>query len=160
MILFKGKGQHSVEELETIIANQDELLGEKQLLIEKLRDALTTVKKWKFPETGKFWDEDKPFPKEKMSYGAAYGSNGERDYMKGIASEALSSAFKRPKTRGELIDSIEAGVECEVVVSNVEITSLMIESLNTMRVANNEEPIKYSVRLSPNFGWAVYKKVE
>jgi hypothetical protein len=50
--------------------------------------ALRRIEKWfgEFPETGKFWDDAEERP---MSYGACYGSNGERDYMRGIAREAL-----------------------------------------------------------------------
>lgn len=53
-----------------------------------LTDALQKIAAWELPETGKFWDEEK---KEPMSYGAAYGSNGERDYMKKVATAALAS---------------------------------------------------------------------
>lgn len=54
-------------------------------------EALRRIEKWfdEFPPTGRFWDDEKTRP---MSYGAAYGSNGERDYMRGIASAALAAA--------------------------------------------------------------------
>lgn len=56
------------------------------------RAALRTIEAWKLPPTGKFWpntdgsntDSDRP-----MSYGACYGSNGERDYMRAVARQAL-----------------------------------------------------------------------
>lgn len=54
---------------------------------ERLREALRIVQQWQLPPTGKFWDKEETQP---MSYGACYGSNGERDYMKAIANEALS----------------------------------------------------------------------
>lgn len=59
----------------------------------KMRRALTRIEKWhdEFPPTGVFWpnidgtNSDRP-----MSYGACYGSNGERDYMRSVARDALS----------------------------------------------------------------------
>lgn len=60
-----------------------------------LRTALERIERWfgEFPETGEFWPDpesrsglsDRP-----ISYGAAYGSNGERDYMRAIARAALT----------------------------------------------------------------------
>lgn len=57
--------------------------------LERLRAALTKIEKWfgEFPATGKFWDEQKT---DEMSYSACYGSNGERDYMRGVARDALA----------------------------------------------------------------------
>jgi hypothetical protein len=55
---------------------------------EKLRIALSTVAKWELPDTGEFVDEEKTRP---ASYGFLFGSNGERDYMRTIANEALAS---------------------------------------------------------------------
>lgn len=52
----------------------------------KMRQALEVVANWRLPSTGKFWNDDKTDP---MSYGACYGSSGERDYIKSIATEAL-----------------------------------------------------------------------
>jgi hypothetical protein len=63
--------------------------GESAPPVEKVGElvkALKIIAEWKLPETGQFWDDDKERP---MSYGACYGSNGERDYMKMIASNAL-----------------------------------------------------------------------
>jgi hypothetical protein len=48
---------------------------------------LKIIQKWQLPATGQFWDDDKTRP---MSYGACYGSNGERDFMRNIANEALN----------------------------------------------------------------------
>jgi len=56
--------------------------------VKRMREALEKIEKWfgDFPETGKFWDDEKTRP---MSYSACYGSNGERDYMRSVAREAL-----------------------------------------------------------------------
>lgn len=52
--------------------------------------ALEKIKTWfgEFPSTGKFWDND---PSRPMTYSACFGSNGERDYMRAVANEALNS---------------------------------------------------------------------
>jgi hypothetical protein len=61
---------------------------------ERLQDALKTVAQWKFPATGKFWEDvDGSISDREMSWGACYGSNGERDYMRNVAASALA-----PKT--------------------------------------------------------------
>lgn len=54
--------------------------------IEILSSALRDVADWvgKFPETGKLWPDGSP-----MSYGACFGSNGERDFMRSKAEQAL-----------------------------------------------------------------------
>lgn len=54
---------------------------------EKYEKALKAIANWQLPVTGQFWDDDKTQP---MSYGACYGSNGERDYMKALATAALT----------------------------------------------------------------------
>lgn len=56
--------------------------------VERLREVLRKIEKWhgEFPPTGRFWDKD---GNEPMSYAAAFGSNGERDYMREIARTAL-----------------------------------------------------------------------
>jgi len=53
---------------------------------EELRKALQTVARWELPPTGKTWDDGSP-----MSYAACYGSNGERDYMRQVALNALAA---------------------------------------------------------------------
>lgn len=55
--------------------------------VDTVRKALERIAKWfgEFPETGRTWPDGSP-----MSYSAAHGSNGERDYMRGIAREALA----------------------------------------------------------------------
>jgi len=72
---------------------------------ERMRAALEKIERWfgEFPATGRTWDDGSP-----MSYGAAYGSNGERDYMRGVARAALADA---PKSA---IREREAVVTCPV----------------------------------------------
>jgi len=55
----------------------------------RMRSALERIVRWigEFPESGRFWNQECTRP---MSYGAAFGSNGERDYMRSIAREALN----------------------------------------------------------------------
>jgi len=66
-------------------------LAEKDAQILALREALGKINRWhgEFPETGRFWDRDTKA--EPMSYSAAFGSNGERDFMRAIAKSALSA---------------------------------------------------------------------
>lgn len=58
--------------------------------IEALRAALEKIERWfdEFPETGKMWPAKQGGGK--VSYGSAYGSNGERDFMRGVARDALA----------------------------------------------------------------------
>lgn len=63
-----------------------------QAKCERYEKALQIVQKWQLPSTGQFWDNDKTRP---MSYGACYGSNGERDFMRGIANEALAGGGEK-----------------------------------------------------------------
>jgi len=52
----------------------------------RLREALKVISEWNsFPETGQKWRDGTP-----LSYAAAYGSNGERDYMRNVAQKALT----------------------------------------------------------------------
>lgn len=55
-----------------------------------LLQALQKIASWDMPITGQFWDDEK---KEPMSYAAAYGSNGERDFIKSIAIKAITKAI-------------------------------------------------------------------
>lgn len=66
------------------------LMEEKTEREINLESALKKISKWvgEFPETGKFWNKDETHP---MSYAAAFGSNGERDFMRKIASDALEN---------------------------------------------------------------------
>lgn len=53
---------------------------------ERLRDSLQKIANWELPPSGKYWDL---LETEPMSYEAAYGSNGVREYIKSIAANAL-----------------------------------------------------------------------
>ena len=67
-----------------IIAERDRLAAENKAL----REALERIERWcDFPISGATWEDGRD-----MSYGAAFGSNGERDYMRGIARAALAKA--------------------------------------------------------------------
>lgn len=69
---------------------------EQETVREKVAEALETIIEWKdFPETGLIHDDGKT-PK---SYGWCYGSNGERDYMRGIAQDALTLLRKSLKEK-------------------------------------------------------------
>lgn len=59
---------------------------------EILRDALNRITKWntELPPSGRYWEDGSP-----MSYGAAFGSNGERDYFRKLAITALNAAQHR-----------------------------------------------------------------
>lgn len=75
----------------------------RQLLVratkaeEKLEEAakvLEKIERWhgEFPETGQFWkNADGTDSDRTISYGAAYGSNGERDYMRSQARSFLAN---------------------------------------------------------------------
>ncbi|RWN55873.1 MAG: hypothetical protein EOR99_35060 [Mesorhizobium sp.] len=57
--------------------------------------ALTKIEKWvgEFPATGKFWENaDGTMSDRPRSYGAQFGSNGERDFMRSVARDALAIA--------------------------------------------------------------------
>lgn len=56
---------------------------------ERMRGALERIERWhgEFPATGRYWDE--PKNAEPMSYSSCFGSNGERDYMRKVARDAL-----------------------------------------------------------------------
>jgi hypothetical protein len=57
----------------------------------KVREALEIIAGWELPASGQTWDDGSP-----MSYGAAFGSNGERDYMRQVASDALQALARQP----------------------------------------------------------------
>lgn len=63
-----------------------------------LVEALSKIEKWfgEFPPTGKTWATG-----EEMSYLAAYGSNGERDFMRSVAREALAAVKPAGQEGGE-----------------------------------------------------------
>jgi len=55
----------------------------------RLEEALRIIEAWSLPATGSFWKDGTP-----MSYGGAFGSNGEREYMRQIARVAIASLPK------------------------------------------------------------------
>ena len=59
----------------------------------RYKKALERIAKWfgEFPATGKFIDKEKTVP---ASYAYCWGSNGERDFMRKIASDALKDYIK------------------------------------------------------------------
>lgn len=63
-------------------------LREAAARLRSMEEALAKIERWfgEFPETGRVW----PGGGGPMSYGAAFGSNGERDFMRAIARAALS----------------------------------------------------------------------
>lgn len=97
---YKGKGEHSVHELEELCLQQQEtiarLTNDNLDLKQEIRElrqkegglviALAKIQAWELPSTGKFYDHNKP-----VSYGVEHGSNGERDYIKSVASKALNA---------------------------------------------------------------------
>ena len=53
-----------------------------------ISETLMTIAQWHhFPKTNQFWDEEKT---RELSYGSCWGSNGERDYMRQLALDALN----------------------------------------------------------------------
>ena len=63
-----------------------------------LRKALEVIREWTaFPPSGRFWrNGDGTISARPMPYGAAFGSNGERDFMRQVARAALA----QPSTEG------------------------------------------------------------
>lgn len=55
--------------------------------VKQLEDALRKIARWhgEFPPSGRKWEDG-----YEMSYSAAHGSNGERDYMRNVALQALN----------------------------------------------------------------------
>lgn len=63
--------------------------------LERKTAALTKIEKWfgEFPPTGEFWPKtDGTISDRPMSYGACFGSNGERDYMRSVARAPLGGS--------------------------------------------------------------------
>jgi hypothetical protein len=54
--------------------------------LRRAREALDKIANWTLPDTGKQWPDG-----DRISFGALYGSNGERDYMRNVASCALAA---------------------------------------------------------------------
>lgn len=77
-----------IERLRTMQQGYREEASELRIENDRLRSALQRIERWfgEFPETGKTWPETG----DPVSYGACYGSNGERDYMREVARKALA----------------------------------------------------------------------
>ena len=78
---------------------------------ERMRTALERIERWhvEFPATGRYWDEpnnDKP-----MSYSACFGSNGEREYMRQVARDALPQNANTNGLAPDAVDSIHC-IKC------------------------------------------------
>jgi hypothetical protein len=71
-------------ECTTRIVEQNSTIATLQVRIALLEKALTFIVNWKLPRVK---TEDGDF-----SHGVAYGSNGERDYMRKVAKDALRNA--------------------------------------------------------------------
>ncbi len=65
----------------------------------------------------------------------------------------MTSEIYRPTTRGELVEKLKQGIKCEVVASNEEITSILIDGW-----LNFEG--RYKTYPSENVGWVVYEAIE
>ncbi|MEZ2744304.1 hypothetical protein ACBQ16_03785 [Halopseudomonas bauzanensis] len=64
------------------------LVEQQREVIAGLTEALRQIERWDgFPSTGKTWPESG----EPVSYGAAFGSNGERDFMRNLARKAVGN---------------------------------------------------------------------
>jgi hypothetical protein len=64
----------------------------------------------------------------------------------------MAEIIFRPKTRGELLDKLKEGIKCEVVVSNEEITSILLDGWLKFKG-------KYKTYPSHNLGWVIYEAV-
>ena len=66
--------------------------------------------------------------------------------------EADKANFHRPATRGELRDKLSSGETCEVVTSNVTITSIMLRGWLNFD--------NFIVCPSTNAGWSLFKSIK
>lgn len=69
-------------------------IAKDSIWLQKLREdhdfllqAMKKIAAWDLPATGKTWESGEP-----MSYESCYGSNGARDYIRTIASEAIGNS--------------------------------------------------------------------
>jgi hypothetical protein len=70
----------------------------------------------------------------------------------------VESIIHRPKTRGELRNLLKTGIKCEVVASNEEITTIMLNSLNILKTDNCI--VEFKTYPSANEGWVIYEKID
>ncbi len=85
---IKYPANHKGQRMEQIRQILDEYLVDVQKENTKMRAALKKIVEWELPATGEFLDEEKTTP---ASYGFLYGSNGERDHFRQLASSSLAS---------------------------------------------------------------------
>lgn len=69
-------------DVEAILTKKDEHITELKAYIKELRHTLQTIVEWKLPRIKDRNGND-------CSYASQYGSNGERDYMRNLATKAL-----------------------------------------------------------------------
>ncbi|HXE63142.1 MAG TPA: hypothetical protein VN519_06350 [Bryobacteraceae bacterium] len=95
----------------TALKDSAALTAQPDPRVKGLVEALERIERWfgEFPPTGRTWD-DKPGG-EPMSYAAVNGSNGERDFMRGIARAALAAAKGEPAEGDEDMDPFGDHVE-------------------------------------------------
>lgn len=117
--------------------------------------ALKTIAAWQLPETNEFWDREK---KQPMSYEAAHGSNGARDYIKNIARTAIEEGEKLSPNKEQTIESYKkaieeaTGKECIIILVDQIDTLLTLLSLEEIlevverRLRKNSKGIKARVR--------------
>ncbi len=84
---LKAENEKLKEELLKLVDSRDDSIEDLKLINEELVQALEIISNWNLPDTGRTWDDGTP-----MSYEAAYGSNGARDYIKSVASQAILKA--------------------------------------------------------------------
>lgn len=91
--------EERIREVLKINARIAELERQQTVLVK----ALSKIEKWfgEFPPTGKTWATG-----EEMSYSAAYGSNGERDFMRSVAREALAAV--KPAAASQAVTDVLA----------------------------------------------------
>lgn len=84
-----GQCAHEIHRLGDELTRLRAENAELAALVEAKDKALAKISRWKgeFPDIGKFWGDGSGRP---VSYGANFGSNGERDYMRNIAGTALA----------------------------------------------------------------------
>lgn len=84
----EGRKWNKDQEAEAIAAwNERSHIAAQDAEIARKDAAIERIARWvgEFPDTGRRWKGGEP-----MSYGACYGSHGERDYMRNIARSALN----------------------------------------------------------------------
>lgn len=76
-------------------------LSDRREAEQRMSVALERIARWQgeFPDSGMKWSDGSP-----MSYAAAFGRNGERDYMRQVAADALN-----PKNEAERAAAAKGG---------------------------------------------------